>query len=375
MENNHLTYFKVENFKKFESLEVNDIGQFNLIVGDNNVGKSCLLEALLVDEDVNICIENIHNTLCKRNIHIHPENINSKNPTFPKENYFEFVKKTKQKSLNFEWKTKKEEFIYSFEDKTVEELNEVDFEKELNHNYNVGRPLFWLKIYVNKVFTELQFMYLDDFQTKLKHDYQPYITKNAGFNYDINKYYAEEIGLGQNEGLKIRSLNDLTTKVKSLSYDEHKKFIKNLSLFFDDIEDISIKNYFERDMLSLKLKRYEDFVPVTYFGDGTNEYIRYLLELLKCKGKRIMIDEIDTGIHYSKLKDFWRNILRMCLELDVQLFATTHSKECIDAYSLALQELNIEEKSKVILLQEEKEKIVSYTFETKNLDLAFDYRG
>ena len=51
MENSHLTYFKVENFKKFDSLEVNDIGQFNLIVGDNNVGKTCLLEALLFDED------------------------------------------------------------------------------------------------------------------------------------------------------------------------------------------------------------------------------------------------------------------------------------------------------------------------------------
>ncbi|WP_165764121.1 AAA family ATPase, partial [Flavobacterium covae] len=49
MSNNHLTYFKVENFKKFDALEVKNIGQFNLIVGDNNVGKTCLLEALLVE--------------------------------------------------------------------------------------------------------------------------------------------------------------------------------------------------------------------------------------------------------------------------------------------------------------------------------------
>lgn len=51
MENQHLTYFKVENFKKFDSLEVKDIGQFNLIVGDNNVGKTCLLEALLLNTE------------------------------------------------------------------------------------------------------------------------------------------------------------------------------------------------------------------------------------------------------------------------------------------------------------------------------------
>ncbi len=46
MSKEHLTYFKVENFKRFDSLELTDIGQFNLIVGDNNVGKTSLLEAL-----------------------------------------------------------------------------------------------------------------------------------------------------------------------------------------------------------------------------------------------------------------------------------------------------------------------------------------
>lgn len=89
----------------------------------------------------------------------------------------------------------------------------------------------------------------------------------------------------------------------------------------------------------------------------------------------MLIDEIETGIHHSRQKDFWVNIIKICQELDVQLFATTHSQECINAYCSALEELKLEEKGKVILLQEEKEKIVSYTFETKNLDLAFDYRG
>lgn len=364
MENNHLTYFKVENFKKFESLEVKDIGQFNLIVGDNNVGKTCFLEALLIDEDIDICIENIHNTLCKRNIHIHPRNINSKNPIFPKENYFDFLKHNKMDLLSFKWKTESGEFDYSFEDKSVEELNETDFNKEIKHNYNVGRPNFWVKIYENKTFSQLQFMYLDDFKTKLKHDYQPFINKNAGFDYDLNKYYAEEIGLGENESLGVNDVSDLTTKAKSLSYEEQTKFLNKLSLFFEDIEGISIKRYFERDMLSLKLKRYDDFVPITYFGDGTNEYVRYLLELLKCKNKRIMIDEIDTGIHYSKLKDFWTNILKMCKELDVQLFATTHSIECIESFVQALQESKIEE-ARVIKLKEldNKEiKAITYPF-------------
>src|SRR5438477_6534472 len=49
MEESHLSSFEVKGFKKFTELKVENIGQFNLIVGDNNVGKTTLLEALLID--------------------------------------------------------------------------------------------------------------------------------------------------------------------------------------------------------------------------------------------------------------------------------------------------------------------------------------
>ncbi|MBK6996615.1 MAG: AAA family ATPase [Lewinellaceae bacterium] len=63
MSKEHLTYFKVENFKRFDSLELTDIGQFNLVVGDNNVGKTSVLEALLFDTDRKKCISNLHKIL------------------------------------------------------------------------------------------------------------------------------------------------------------------------------------------------------------------------------------------------------------------------------------------------------------------------
>ena len=95
MENNHLTYFKVENFKKFDSLEVNDIGQFNLIVGDNNVGKTCLLEALLFDEDPQQLLNNFYLGLTKRGFKFQIEEITkrigsstSTEVLYPKENHF-----------------------------------------------------------------------------------------------------------------------------------------------------------------------------------------------------------------------------------------------------------------------------------------------
>ncbi|MBC7447591.1 MAG: AAA family ATPase, partial [Hymenobacteraceae bacterium] len=41
----------IRNFKCFEELKIEGCGQFNLILGDNNVGKTSVLEALLVDEN------------------------------------------------------------------------------------------------------------------------------------------------------------------------------------------------------------------------------------------------------------------------------------------------------------------------------------
>lgn len=41
-------YFKINNFRCFEKLELPELERVNLIVGKNNVGKTALLEAIFV---------------------------------------------------------------------------------------------------------------------------------------------------------------------------------------------------------------------------------------------------------------------------------------------------------------------------------------
>lgn len=350
MENQHLTYFKVENFKKFNSLEVKDIGQFNLIVGDNNVGKTVFLESLLMTEkNIDRSIENLHHTLCRRLLHIHPYNIRSENPRLPEENYFDFLKNDKNiESISFNWNNYK----IAFKDIQISKLVEQDFKKELKHNYNIGRPNLWVKIYLNDLYEELQFMYLDDFKTKFDHGYLPIINKNAGYGKDLNDLFKE---------IEFENLVLI------------KESLKNL--FFEDFEDLFKRYFFNRELFAIKLKRFNDFVPITYFGDGFIEFLRYAIEIIKSKNSKLMIDEIANGIHYSRLKDFWLNIMKICKELNVQLFATTHSKECEIAFAEALKEIKEEKNGRLISLQEEKKGIKSYVYQIENLDLDYEYRG
>ncbi|MBX9807867.1 MAG: ATP-binding protein, partial [Flavobacteriaceae bacterium] len=91
------------------------------------------------------------------------------------------------------------------------------------------------------------------------------------------------------------------------------------------------------------------------YGDGFVRCISMIIQLLSGNSSKIIIDEIDTGIHYTKLDIVWKTVLLMCEEFDIQLFATTHSQECIESYLKASKELN-EKDIRLIRLQENKDK-------------------
>ena len=87
-----------------------------------------------------------------------------------------------------------------------------------------------------------------------------------------------------------------------------------------------------------------------------------------------MIDEIEIGIHHSKQKEFWISIMKVCKELDIQLFATTHSKECTEAFVQASNLLNYNNDIRLIKLEESsnKEKIYASTFTYNQINAGLD---
>jgi AAA15 family ATPase/GTPase len=105
----------------------------------------------------------------------------------------------------------------------------------------------------------------------------------------------------------------------------------------------------------ISLDDQEDFVKLNTLGDGFKRIFYIILKTISLRGKRIMIDEIEIGIHYSKLKDFWVHILNVCHELDVQLFASTHSQECIEDFVSALEIVACQDKARLIKLKQDTE--------------------
>lgn len=101
------------------------------------------------------------------------------------------------------------------------------------------------------------------------------------------------------------------------------------------------------------------------------------LGMSNCKNGILLIDEFETAIHYSLLVEFTRVIQELANEFNVQVFITTHSKECIDAF-VKNQYRNTEISAYLVDSAEEKVNIKNITGEDLEFlvdSISFDLRG
>ena len=346
--NTHISYFKVENFKRFESFEMKNIGQFNLIVGDNNVGKTTVLEALLFDENPNKFLWNLFGALLWRNIHVQvtlskvmPFYINVRENSRIIEYQYKYASELKTQELSYEVVEKNnldKEVIESIIGKLQLNPNKNElFKKTLNNNVDFdfvdGNSMGWV----------------------------PFLSINAGYADDMIAYYSTNI---------------------QTSLSLKKALINDLKLFIPTIWDIEISSTTVEgsNFIIARLESYDRPLPITMLGEGSVKLLRILLEISMCQNGRLMIDEIDTGIYHGRFKKFWKIILLSAKRNNVQLFATTHSQECLKFIKEVLEEddeLNDFQKDmRCFRLVEQKDKSVkSYCYDYEKFQFAIDHEN
>ena len=70
-------------------------------------------------------------------------------------------------------------------------------------------------------------------------------------------------------------------------------------------------------------------VPIGSMGDGMWRVLALAIALSRSQDGILLVDEIDTGLHYTVMSDMWRLVADTARELRVQIFATTHSYDCV----------------------------------------------
>lgn len=108
-----------------------------------------------------------------------------------------------------------------------------------------------------------------------------------------------------------------------------------------------------------------EMVPLTTVGEGMIHISRLAMCMVLARGGVLLVDEIENGIHHSIAADVWRFILVTAQELDVQVFVTTHSYECLQA----AQSLNSDQLA-LHRLEYTEEGHRCVTFQPKHLETA-----
>lgn len=90
-------------------------------------------------------------------------------------------------------------------------------------------------------------------------------------------------------------------------------------------------------------------LDLTHFGEGMQRVFMIGLLFAHAEHGVVLIDEIENALHTSLLQDFSRFLHELAIEFNVQVFMTSHSKECIDAF--VLNEFKLDEVSAYVLVQ------------------------
>lgn len=278
MDKHLLTEIEIKDFKCFKDFKAEGLKRVNLIGGKNNVGKTAFMEACYV----NVSAENIKSFIGSLyGIKYMRENLNilngaSKSP----KNFIE------QSNNIF---TKSNVNTASFKIKDEEGVKQYIFEFNKQH----------IKVNVN--------------------------------NFSYESEFAKTVEFIDNFGLFDSQINQSYSIIQKK--DEEKLLNNILNEFDENIESFKIID--EKPQCKID----NEYLAITEFGDGVKHLVSIVVSLYRCENGYLFIDEIDNGIHYSKLDEIWKIILEVSKKLKVQVFATTHSKECIESYSRVAKKL------------------------------------
>lgn len=123
----------------------------------------------------------------------------------------------------------------------------------------------------------------------------------------------------------------------------------------------------------VKLHGQTEPVPLNSMGDGMYRLLQLALTAASAKGGFLLVDEFENGLHFTVQEAVWRMVFQIAAELDMQVFATTHSWDCIESFVRVAQERPKEGvlfKMSRSRLKSDEGKIIATVYDEERLALA-----
>jgi hypothetical protein len=110
-----------------------------------------------------------------------------------------------------------------------------------------------------------------------------------------------------------------------------KKFISALQAQFDYVESLTVEVDMGNPVLFVKLPWLDSKMPIYLASDGLNKLMTILLHIAHSQGTGTFIDEIENEIHHTRHPRLWEQLFTFADEYETQVFAATHSLEYLQA--------------------------------------------
>ncbi len=364
--------FGIKNFKNLNNLTIKSFSKVNLITGKNNTGKTTLLEAIYLfaskgslkcvfdildkrgelykteikedefikifsslftsriidyNDSIIISIGELVNTLFEKST----INDNAINIKFIKY-YIEDIYQTDNSSGTL--------LVTGFKKKRV--INSENIQKDIKISLNIK--------YNDNLFS-LEF---DDFSKKQIR----ILNKTVD-----NILFITSNKQDSNSNAKLWDKIALTEKEEIIT--------ETLKIIEPDLERIAFvdKNDGYRIPI-MKIKGNSNLLPLKSMGDGINRIFDIILAFVNSESNVILIDEIENGLHYSTQEDLWKVIFDLSKKLNIQVFATTHSSDCIKSFEYVMNNFDYKKDGKLIRLDNKKGVIKEVEFDSDELKIA-----
>ena len=125
---------------------------------------------------------------------------------------------------------------------------------------------------------------------------------------------------------------EAATRLSRLSRQSRdQEIIGHFRKHYPNVEDLSVNLSAGVPMVFAKVFGITDKVPLNVVSGGMNKLAAILFSFPTAPRCTVLIDEIDNGFYYRRLPEIWATLLEFCNQYDAQIFATTHSGECLSA--------------------------------------------
>jgi predicted ATPase len=173
---------------------------------------------------------------------------------------------------------------------------------------------------------------------------------------------------------QLGELAERFTRVQDTQWFE--TLVQSLRVLEPDLTSLSLGYVEGRPLIRGHLSNQRP-VPLRLLGGGVVRLTELLLAVLIADGGLTLVDEVENGLYYRSLETAWSAINSASAESRSQIFATTHSAECVLAALRAFADVRDEFRLYRLERTREQIRVVEYDYETAEsslVDLGLEVR-